>query len=616
MTTPFTALAFAATGASRLRTLPDRLNDIINVKDFGAVGDGMHDDAAAIQAAIDYGFRRMEFGRNIYRSGITVYVPPGVYWIGNAQISLTASQSVTYLGGSIGYSFVGAGRDATIIKGDNPDFMLINDSRGGQTFEYLADLTIWNVNTKVASVLGEWGAGCLKGWGWDGGGITNVRFKGVNGLGTAHDIYNISVTNCIAECVIPNVRADAATPGRPSDIWVRQGGINVPALTTGAVGFGGIQGEMVACQAIGFDIGFCVTSVGAQWLGCRASRCGIGFAVGMQNSGSEMITLIQGGAMLGCVADRCRWGLYTYNSGAGLYASNVFTGSMSRFDPAPISAMSWDSGSHFVTVTTPTAHNLATGMQKLVLVNLNPSALAPTGIVTATRLDATRFTFPGPASNPGPFVSGSWNYLAEYNIAVGTANRATFASNVFLAPTSGSDFDLNNAGRPGNQVGQTDLMTMSGNFTMLPGNANWGPNAYQPMAGSVSHRQCPIPAWVKMAGLSYGEGSEFDVIDAQTRAVGDVMGVQLVTNANTTPGNTTLHFASVPTSVQPGMYVNGPYLPDSHNSVVQSVTSTTVVVSNGPYGTLPAGSNVQFYYGHSDNHYRVRHDGTNFLRIA
>lgn len=69
-------------------------------------------------------------------------------------------------------------------------------------------------------------------------------------------------------------------------------------------------------------------------------------------------------------------------------------------------------------------------------------------------------------------------------------------------------------------------------------------------------------------------------------------------------------------SVQPGMYVNGSYLPDSYNSVVQSVTPATVVVSKGPYGALPAGSNVQFYHGHSDNHYRVRHDGTNFIRTA
>lgn len=65
---------FKATGTTHNRLLPDRFSDEANVKDFGAVGDGVTDDSAAIQAAINTGKDVKFVSGETYYIGSTIRV--------------------------------------------------------------------------------------------------------------------------------------------------------------------------------------------------------------------------------------------------------------------------------------------------------------------------------------------------------------------------------------------------------------------------------------------------------------------------------------------------------------------------------------------------------------
>src|SRR5262245_30786456 len=137
---PFTSHAFPATGASTNRTMPARLNDVINVKDFGAKGDGVTDDTAAIQAAINYAYT---LGPREPAKGAEVFIPRGTYLLNSPPLVLDGK--VVNQKGSMG--LVGAGRHATVLKGNYAGFLLQKQSGLNDNLAYIKDLTIWNQST-------------------------------------------------------------------------------------------------------------------------------------------------------------------------------------------------------------------------------------------------------------------------------------------------------------------------------------------------------------------------------------------------------------------------------------------------------------------------------------
>lgn len=85
-----------ADGSTEARTLGERAADIINVKDFGAKGDGVTDDTEAIQKAID-----------ACSEGSCVVFPIGTYFLSYAVFMRVAGVKVLSLGAIIKTSYNG-----------------------------------------------------------------------------------------------------------------------------------------------------------------------------------------------------------------------------------------------------------------------------------------------------------------------------------------------------------------------------------------------------------------------------------------------------------------------------------------------------------------------------
>jgi hypothetical protein len=88
-------LGFLPAGTSAVtRTIQDKLRDVVSVKDFGAVGNGVTDDTASVHAAFDY-------AKN---NGVSVFFPAGKYRVTSGYTNSTLRGDVTIFGEGLDYA--------------------------------------------------------------------------------------------------------------------------------------------------------------------------------------------------------------------------------------------------------------------------------------------------------------------------------------------------------------------------------------------------------------------------------------------------------------------------------------------------------------------------------
>jgi parallel beta-helix repeat protein len=137
----------AGTGAVQ-RTVQSKLQDVVSVKDFGAVGDGVANDLAAIQAAITAA------------GGKTLYFPPGTYLVNlpSGGALATPAANTTIAGDSRSNTFLDIRTTSTTYLnafGISADNVVFRDLKIGFTLQatQLATLFIFSGITSGFSLI-------------------------------------------------------------------------------------------------------------------------------------------------------------------------------------------------------------------------------------------------------------------------------------------------------------------------------------------------------------------------------------------------------------------------------------------------------------------------------
>lgn len=388
---------------------------VLNVRGFGATGDGTTDDSTAIKAAITEAHATGTPGVQGNQSGCIVFFPAGTYNVGTTSID-------NFNQGNSSIHIVGAGRHSTLIYGTVNGFIIDKpDGVDQQNLESVRSISIKN-NHSTAGTGALRANACILFHAHD------CLFSGMTGADAFYSTFGCTFSNCEFNCSQPN------TP-------------------VGSVGL--VTSQVVSTQnrIMGFDTGFRIGHIGSQIIGGSAEGCQTGIAVGFDPAGD--VDPASGVYINGFQTERVNTAINWF-AASGVISNCILTGTIGPAQPAT-ATWAGDTATYTSTGRTLDSFDWTSGTRQIKLEGWTPSGYnAGGGAVTATRTGTTTFTVA--ISDPGGAGSGgTWSFLPQYGIRVRGVGPVSLINNIVSVQTEVAGVDLAHDGSTTAQDGKPNV---------------------------------------------------------------------------------------------------------------------------------------------------------------